>query len=110
MKIESYSCDCCGKRKEVVNNWFVAERTQVGFSLHTWLWAEHEDELDNRCDRKVEGTVHVHLCGMDCAIRQISEWLGELNGPLLEAYKQRLVRREPNLSSATALTLPTYLT
>lgn len=72
-KVESYKCDVCGKQKGDVNHWWI---TRVGAwknkpCLSLVLWS---DEALNA--PVLHDTTEAHLCGSECAIKKVNEFLG----------------------------------
>ncbi len=70
MKSETYACDICGKQKGDVNHWWVGTATEIGshrsFVVYPWPCGRGEVAVGKRVN---------HLCGQQCAIQAVSEWL-----------------------------------
>jgi len=78
MKIDTYKCDVCGKQKGDVNHWWVLwtrgknPTFQIALELRTW----NEESLKGA----VWADKHFHLCGQECVLKQVTEFMGESNG------------------------------
>jgi len=55
------TCDVCGKEKQAVNHWWLRTKSTSFFELVPW----YDD------DAATKG----HLCGQECAIKALSEWM-----------------------------------
>lgn len=58
---QTITCDVCGKQKQQVNHW--------------WLIAEFEDSIHVSKWRDDDAEGEKHVCGQECAIKSVSEWL-----------------------------------
>ncbi len=66
---KTYTCDVCGTEMKGGSGSFVATRSRVSISFHTWAWAAREQQLDE------EETLH--LCGNACAHKQLDGFFEE---------------------------------
>jgi hypothetical protein len=69
------TCDVCGKQKGDVNCWWVGTITEVGThkSLKIYPWPTGSKEVAN-------GKTVNHLCGQECVIKAVSEWMAKASG------------------------------
>lgn len=69
---EQFSCDVCGKQKQVANHWWVGTITEIGkhksFTIYPWPCGSKE---------VAPGKEVNHLCGQECVIKAISGWMAE---------------------------------
>ena len=73
------ACDVCGAVKQASNHWYYAaimDKSHAHAAFSVWPW-------DNLAEDRSQGQF-VHLCGQDCAIRKLAEFL---NGCTPEAAK-----------------------
>lgn len=61
-RVDSWSCDVCGKIKEAGNHWYAITNDKIGAWIGTW---PEKPELYT-----------FHLCGLEHAIKKLSEILG----------------------------------
>lgn len=59
---QQITCDVCGKVKGQVNHWWIADIV-MNFQLFTWS------------DDGAKQNNHIHLCGQECAVKKMSEWM-----------------------------------
>ena len=69
----TYKCDGCGKLKAEVNHWFVASEISPSngdllnsLSMGIHRWPRHKDAAGVK-----------HLCGAECVIKYVNEFLGK---------------------------------
>lgn len=71
---EQFSCDVCGKQKQQANHWWVGTETDIGthksFVFYPWPTGRREAEAGKKVN---------HLCGQQCAIKALSEWMSRLS-------------------------------
>jgi hypothetical protein len=62
-RVETVTCDVCGKVKTEVNNWFVMSvKNGNGPLLAIWRHSINDPSLD--------------LCGEECVLKKVSELIG----------------------------------
>lgn len=63
---EQINCDICGKKKGDVNHWWLMSKTLTEFRIHRWN------------EKTVKRLVRFgkHLCGQECVIKAVNEYLG----------------------------------
>lgn len=61
---QTITCNVCGKQKREVNHWWVAYESQgVGFMLSPWN------------ENLARNDIVQSLCGQECVIKAVSEWM-----------------------------------
>lgn len=64
---EQITCDVCGKQKQAVNHWWLMQTTMTEFRLYRW-----NEKTVKRLIRLAK-----HLCGQECVIKAVNEYLSK---------------------------------
>lgn len=71
MKIETYTCDICGKLRGEGNHWFTAyEYSSEPTSVQFGVWGEFS----------------LHICGSECAVKLLQRNIERLQGISEDAH------------------------
>jgi hypothetical protein len=68
-KVETITCDVCGKIKGEVNHWFKASSTDGSDEIIRGFSVYPSDEPIDR------GFVYLDLCGQSCVVQAINSWM-----------------------------------
>lgn len=64
-KTETITCDVCGKQKGAVNHWYLIKKHEVMPVFEVMPWH----------DSIAENINFGHLCGQECTVKLLSEWM-----------------------------------
>lgn len=71
MELTRYKCDGCGVAKEDSNHWWKLIVNEFGYRQVRW-----EEKMIVS-----DGDTLQHLCGQECAIKKLSEYMGQGSQP-----------------------------